>query len=69
MIITEEEIEFLLDEYKMSRREQFARHANKKEMNYFLGMSRGLEVALIKLGVLNTTLDEITQEAYHEVMK
>lgn len=63
-----EDLEFLKDEYREAQRELSASHHEQNRTSYILykGMKRGLETALIRLGVSNDELDSICQEVYQK---
>lgn len=67
--VSSEDVEFLKDEYKTARKNQFKYQDNLEitESRIHYGIARGLELALVRMGVLNDELDKITQEAYKEV--
>jgi hypothetical protein len=63
--VNQETINFLLDEYMMARQSQF-KARGRDYLHTNIGIARGLEMALVKMGVTNTELDRITQEVYRE---
>ena len=66
MEINKLDLEYLKEEYKEARKHQFTK-GDYCESQYHHGIARGLELSLVRIGVLNDDLDKITQEAYHEV--
>ncbi len=63
--VTLEDVEFLKLQYKESRIVQFEAQSDVKEL-IGRGMARGLEIALIRLGVSNDECDSLTHEAWQE---
>lgn len=66
--VSPEDLQFLLDEYKQARRNQFKHQDHPTESRLHFGMARGLEMALVRMGVLNDELDELTKIAYNQAL-
>lgn len=63
--VSPEDLQFLKDEYRIARQSQF-KARGRDYLHTNIGIARGLEMALVKMGVTNTELDRITQEIYKE---
>lgn len=60
------DVESLKDEYKLAQVMRFAERDDEaiRQLNH--GMARGLEMALIRMGVTNDECDRLTRKAYQE---
>lgn len=69
--VTSEDIQFLKDEYREAQRELNESHHTQNRSNFLLykGIKRGLETALIKLGVSNDELDCICRDVHEKFME
>lgn len=65
MEISFEDVEFLKQEYKQARKEALTEPEAGLKM-YHKGMAKGLEVALVRIGVSNDEMDKLALEAYNE---
>lgn len=65
--ISEYDIKHLKYEYYQSRIDEYESTPETRLLHR--GIARGLEIALVKIGILNDELDKISQKAYHQAMK
>lgn len=64
IIISKKDVEFLKGEYADMRSEQFLNRKRDENLSTLChGIARGLEIALVRLGVTNDELDEISRKA------
>ena len=67
--VSPEDVQFLKDEYEANKYTEFsAKYENNVNLARFSkGIARGLEIALIKLGLSNAELDKIARRTYQLV--
>lgn len=63
-----EDLEFLKDELWDARKQQHSASFRKdmSDSRMVWGISRGLEMALVRMGVLNSEMDKINHDAYRK---
>lgn len=61
MEVNQKDIQFLREEYEISQKEMILNEIkeNLDMANFYRGQKRGLEMALVRLGVTNDELDEL----------
>lgn len=71
MEIDKQDLKFLKEEYAMSQYELLTNDALELEnmANFYRGQKRGLEMALVRLGVSNDECDKICSEQYERCIR
>lgn len=66
IVLKLEDLQFLKDKYADMRHETYLSDVKKDvDLSSFLkGIARGLEIALVRMGVSNDELDKISKKAY-----